>query len=156
MIPRETVETVAAMLREDGLPDVFNRLINPSPPAPAAASAKPEEDTAMKAQTTSAAPSKKGSARKGPAAPERKAPKRSPARGGTTVAAHGTRPDGLRPGSKMATMLDMVLRPEGATEAQICKVIGWVKCRVTLKRTCEKVGATLTRDDDGVYRAKMP
>lgn len=115
----------------------------------------------MKTQTTAAAPTKKGSTQKGPAPAARKAPKRSPARGGTTAPAHGTRPDGLRPGSKMATMLDMALRPEGATEAQICKALGWKKCRVTLKRTCEKVGATLNQsrpDPEGplVYKAVMP
>ena len=113
------------------------------------------------ASSEAAAPPKNGPSRKGRAPAARKASKRSPARSGTTAPAHGTRPDGLRPGSKMATMLDMALRPEGATEAQICKVLGWKKCRVTLKRTCQKVGAVLdhskrTADGEIIYKAVMP
>lgn len=57
--------------------------------------------------------------------------------------AAGGRPDGLREGSKQAIMLDLALRGEGATEAAMCKKLGWKKCRVTLKRVAEKVGAKL-------------
>jgi hypothetical protein len=58
-------------------------------------------------------------------------------------AAHA-RPDGLRAGSKMATMIDMVLRPVGATEAEICAVIGWKQCRVTLTRAAKQAHYDLT------------
>jgi len=69
------------------------------------------------------------------------------------------RPDGLRTGSKEALMLDMVLKPAGATEAAICKKLGWKKCRVTLGRVCDKVSATLTSEGTGaerVFKATMP
>jgi hypothetical protein len=54
------------------------------------------------------------------------------------------RKDGLRSGSKMAMMIDMVLAPGGATEAEVCKKLGWKACLVTLKRTAEKGGYDLT------------
>lgn len=76
-----------------------------------------------------------------------------------TAVSEATARPGVKPGSKGEIMLKMVLRPEGATEAAICKELGWQKCRVTLKRTCEKVGATLTSAGKGeyrVYRAEMP
>ena len=76
------------------------------------------------------------------------------------TATTAARPDGLRPGSKQAIMLDMVLREEGATELAICKKLGWKKCRVTLKRVAEKVGAKLeSRKNvagDAVWFATMP
>ena len=44
------------------------------------------------------------------------------------------RPDGSK--TKKEQMLDMVCRPEGATEAEICEAIGgWKKCRTTLYRS---------------------
>ncbi len=55
----------------------------------------------------------------------------------------GARLDGLRPDSKQSIMLDLALRDEGATEQAICQKLGWKKCRVTLKRVCDKVGAKL-------------
>lgn len=68
------------------------------------------------------------------------------------------RPDGLRAGSKMATMLDMALRPVGATEAEICTAIGWKKCRVTLGRAAKKAGCELTHEKNEagevVWKAK--
>lgn len=67
-----------------------------------------------------------------------KAKARTAVKGATT-----SRPDGLREGSKQAVMLDMALRDEGATEAAICKKLGWKKCRVTLRRVADKVGAKL-------------
>lgn len=67
-----------------------------------------------------------------------------------------TRPDGLRQGSKQAVMLDMALAPGGATEEAICKKLGWKRCRVTLKRVCDKVGAKLSRDDKtGKFQATL-
>lgn len=75
----------------------------------------------------------------------------------TTAAA---RTDGLRPGSKQAIMLDLALRDEGATELAICQKLGWKKCRVTLKRVAEKVGARLEQKKnvagDVVWFATMP
>jgi len=56
------------------------------------------------------------------------------------------RPDGLRQNSKQSVMLDMVLRASGATEAEICKKLGWKACLVTLRRTCERVGVELRRE----------
>jgi len=52
----------------------------------------------------------------------------------------------VAPGSKKAIMLDMVLRPEGATEEDICKAIGWKACLVTLRRTAVEAGVELTRE----------
>ena len=57
-------------------------------------------------------------------------------------------------------MLDLALAPGGATEEAICKELGWKKCRVTLKRVCDKVGATLTQAKNGegvtVWSATFP
>lgn len=69
-------------------------------------------------------------------------------------------PSDLRPGSKLAIMRDMISRPEGATEEAVCKKLGWKKCRVTIKRVCERIGAKLTtsKNDAGktVFHAEMP
>jgi len=74
--------------------------------------------------------------------------------------AGAARTDGLRPGSKQAIMLDMVLNADGATENAICAKLGWKKCRVTLKRVCEKVGAKLETKrnvkEEVVFFATMP
>ncbi len=103
--------------------------------------------TAKKAATKTA---KKAAGKKAPKTPA--APKAAPA-------ASAGRLDGLRTGSKQAQMLDMVLDPTGATEAEICRALGWKKCRVTLKRVCEKVGATLVatkNDGTTVFTATLP
>lgn len=55
----------------------------------------------------------------------------------------GTRADGLRAGSKQALLFDLVAAPGGTTEAAACKKLGWVKCRVTIKRVVEKAGREL-------------
>lgn len=89
----------------------------------------------------------------------RRAGKERAASGGRALGAADKqeRSDGLRPGSKMAIMIDMALRPQGATEAEICKKIGWKKCRVTLTRTAEKIGAELVHEKgptgETVYKA---
>jgi len=87
------------------------------------------------------------------AAPPRKGTKKPPPKARPKVhkPTAAERPDGLRPGTKMATMIDMALRPIGATEAQICAAIGWKKCRVTLKRTADKAGYELatSKNDAG-------
>lgn len=98
------------------------------------------------ATKTAKKPTKKTPAAKPAAAPRRKAsagPRKAPA---TPAPAAGERADGLRTGSKQAVMLDMVLSDTGATEAELCKALAWKKCRVTLKRVCEKVGASLKSD----------
>lgn len=46
------------------------------------------------------------------------------------------------PGTKKAVILDMIRRPGGATEAEICSAIGWKACAVTLRRVCRKAGFT--------------
>lgn len=136
-------------------------LIVPKPPKnhPAAEAAQ-QQETAMK--TAKKAPAKTTAAK----APKATARKPAPKKAGKTPAAvenartpAGARPDGLRAGSKQAVMLDMVLAPNGATEAEICKKLGWKKCRVTLKRVCEKVGATLVatkNDGTTVFTATLP
>lgn len=94
--------------------------------------------------TPAKAPAKAPPKAKKPApAPAAKAKAPKPAAKANAPAASSGRPDGLREGSKQAQMLDLALQPEGATEHTICKALGWKKCRVTLKRVCEKVGATL-------------
>ncbi|MEE9923987.1 MAG: DUF3489 domain-containing protein [Brucella anthropi] len=45
--------------------------------------------------------------------------------------------------TKREIMLDMVCSPEGATEDEICKRIGWKACLVTLKRAASAAGVTL-------------
>lgn len=45
--------------------------------------------------------------------------------------------------TKRDVMLDMVRRPEGATEQEICEAIGWKACLVTLRRAAVAEGITL-------------
>lgn len=101
--------------------------------------------------SAAAAPSRKGKA---------KATDRKPTKKARATPRDTGRPDGLRPGSKMATMIDMTLRPKGATEAAICEEIGWKKCRVTLKRTAEKAGYDLMHEKNAegetVWKASVP
>ena len=64
--------------------------------------------------------------------------------------ASGTRPDGLKAGTKLAKLLDAAVAAGtmGATEAELCKKLGgWKKCRVTLRRVVERVGGKLTTVD---------
>lgn len=103
---------------------------------------KPESITPVSETISEAkqeeSPVKRKSTKTAKKAPAPKA--RTSVKAKTTAAA---RADGLRPGSKQAIMLDLALRDEGATELAICKKLGWKKCRVTLKRVAEKVGAKL-------------
>jgi hypothetical protein len=48
--------------------------------------------------------------------------------------------------TKNETMLDMAKSPTGATEAEICAVLGWKGCIVTLRRAAEKAGLKLTSE----------
>jgi hypothetical protein len=135
-----------------------------SPNWPTAPAAAQQETTTMKTSVNSkpntSKKTVKKAARKAPAASKAKAATSKPSATKNAQAAGSGREDGLRPNSKQAVMLDLVLRPEGATEKVICKKLGWKKCRVTLKRVCDKVGATLVgekTDDEGtVYRATLP
>ena len=102
-----------------------------NPEAPAIKPEPQQQESAVKRKPTPKTAKKKTSTAKARTSVKPKA---------TTTAA---RPDGLRPGSKQAIMLDLALRDEGATEMTICKKLGWKKCRVTLKRVAEKVGAKL-------------
>lgn len=84
---------------------------------------------------------------------------RTPVKEKTKPAVESGRPDGLRTGSKQAVMLDLALAEGGATEKAICTQLGWKKCRVTLKRVCDKVGAKLTSAKspagETVWQARM-
>lgn len=55
----------------------------------------------------------------------------------------------LREGSKQAKLYEAALAAgsKGATEADLCRKLGWKKCAVTLRRVCERMGATVTRVD---------
>jgi hypothetical protein len=71
--------------------------------------------------------------------PEPKAAKAKPAT---------ERADGLRPGSKMATAVDMVLRKQGATCPEIAEALGWaVLNAATLKRFAAASKVKLREDD---------
>lgn len=107
----------------------------PIPPILALAPETPEAAAIRRAsQSKTHGPDKELTMRKTSAT--RRGDKRTPA---GTVA----RPDGLRAGSKMATMVDMVQRVSGATEPEICERIGWKACMVTLRRACESAGLRL-------------
>ncbi len=118
------------------------------PTAPAAA--QPQETTmpTKPKKTTKTATRKPAAAKTKP-----KAKTASTANARTKVAG---RPDGLR----QAQMLDLALRDEGATEKAICAALGWKKCRVTLKRVADKVGAKLKGEKNvagaTVWFATMP
>lgn len=119
---------------------------------------QPEQETDMTTKTTAKKAAPKA-AKKPARKPAAKTPRKGKAAAENARTPAGARSDGLRPGSKQAMMLDMALRPNGASEAEICQALDWKKCRVTLKRTAEKVGATLTTSKhDGVtiFKATMP
>lgn len=147
------------MMIEDGLPpsaviSLDDRRRERAAKAPASNATTTQENTMTKTTAPKkAAPKKAARAAKKAAKPTAKAAAKK------TSKVAGERPDGLRPGSKQAMMVDMVLRKEGATEAAICAKLAWKKCRVTLKRVCDRIGAVLStsKDDDGktVYRATL-
>ncbi len=123
--------------------------VEPKAPKPAKAPKKPAaKKTAKKAAKKTAKLA--GKAKTKPAAA--KAAKSEPSTA-------GKRPDGLREGSKQAVMIDMALDAKGATEAEMCAKLGWKKCRVTLGRVAEKIGAKLERrevDGESRWFATMP
>lgn len=58
-------------------------------------------------------------------------------------------------GGKRQIIIDMVLRTEGATEAEICAAIGWKACLVTLRRVAVAQGIDLTaRKDEGSRKSR--
>lgn len=135
-------KTGAPLITQVG-PDTF---VYDKPSAPAAAQPK---ETTMKTAANSKLkkPATKKSATRKPAAaktaPKAKTSAAANARTPLKEKAADGRPDGLRKDSKQAQMIDLALRDEGATEQAICKELGWKKCRVTLKRVAEKIGAKL-------------
>lgn len=61
-----------------------------------------------------------------------------------------TRPaKGPRPGSKMALMVELVCRPEGATYQQLLDATEWKQCRPMLKKACAAAGVALRMVRDG-------
>lgn len=50
------------------------------------------------------------------------------------------RPDGLRVGSGMATLVDTVCRPKGATNEELRNAVGWKQCLPMMHKACEKAG----------------
>lgn len=117
---------------------------------------KQAKKVAKKAARARSAPRQRVGAR--PQAPKPAPAKPSPA----PSASPAIRADGLKPGSKQAMLLDLVLQPgPGKTEEELCKALDWKKCRVTLTRVCERVGAKLdksAKNDAGVtlFKATMP
>ena len=43
-------------------------------------------------------------------------------------------------GSKQAALLDLVLRKQGASVAEMLDATGWLECRGTLGRVCKRAG----------------
>lgn len=57
--------------------------------------------------------------------------------------------------TKREIIIDMVTRPEGATELEICEAIGWKACLVTLRRVCEAEKITIVaRKEEGSRRSR--
>jgi hypothetical protein len=50
------------------------------------------------------------------------------------------RPDGLKVGSPAALLVDMVLRPKGASNLELCEAVGWAQCLPYMKKQAEKAG----------------
>lgn len=126
---------------------------------PTIADGEAAEAHAAAAEKRSAKKLRAPAAAKPPAAPKAEKATKAAAAKAAPATVSG-RPDGLREGSKQALMLDMALAPEGATEKAICAKLGWKKCRVTLKRTADKVGAKIearkNAAEETVYFATMP
>ena len=53
------------------------------------------------------------------------------------------RPDGLRPGTGLAILVDTVCRDKGATNAELCEAVGWKQCLPMMRKACDKAGVTL-------------
>jgi hypothetical protein len=59
------------------------------------------------------------------------------------------RPDGLRVGSGMATLVDTVCRKTGATNAELCEAVGWAACLPMMFKSCAKAGVTVRTEREG-------
>lgn len=166
---------VAMGPKESQLRDLKARVEKPAKPSKPAESpnpAKVEEPAVVQESKMTpkpmTKPKKAAPAKKGAAAPVAAPQKRKTAKPAATLRKAQRSPsraplgrvDGLRENTKQAVMLDMALRDEGASEAAICKKLGWKKCRVTLKRVCEKVGAKLVSrknvKNETIFFATMP
>ena len=75
-------------------------------------------------------------------------------KGPTTKPESKRRPDGLRPGSAGAKLVDTVCRKHGATHAELCQVVGWKQCRPFLLKSAAqaKVKLRKERTEDGQVR----
>lgn len=58
------------------------------------------------------------------------------------------RPDGLRVGSGLATLVDTVCRPEGATNTELCEAVGWAQCLPAMRKACDKAGVTVRTEKE--------
>ena len=168
--PKEREQAMAKIgPKEQQRRDLREARVNRSPKTrPDSPAAKPQEKKAMttKTKTKTKKTTKKAPAKKAPkTAPKKKSLIARIMSVGTVTPDGGAggsseRTDGLRTGSKQAMMLDLAMEPGGKTEAELCAALGWKKCRVTLKRVCDKVGATLTQTKNGegvtVWSATFP
>lgn len=58
---------------------------------------------------------------------------------------HDRRPDGLKIGSRDAVMVDMVLRPHGATRAEMKEALGWKSDPYpSMMGACDKAGVVVS------------
>ena len=89
-----------------------------------------------------------------------KAERKASAKAERKAALGETRPDGLKPGTAAAKMVDAVLKPEGATYQELLDVTGWAHCRPALVSACERAGVTLRLDREQkpsrYYGARLP
>lgn len=94
--------------------------------APASPAAEPTERTMSKKTT------KKTSARKPKKTAAAKKPKATPS------------PDGVRAGSKLAIVVDLLKRPEGCTGAEVLAATGWPS--VSMPQQAKAAGLTLSKE----------
>jgi hypothetical protein len=137
---RKTLERIAKLRESKGLSN-----------EPARAEQPAASVAATQAEAKPAAEQKETDVRKTTSKKSAKAKARTAVKGNVTSA----RSDGLREGSKQATILDLILMKSGASEPEICKKLGWEKCRATVHRVCERVGAKLSCID-GRFFAVLP
>lgn len=56
------------------------------------------------------------------------------------------RPDGLVQGSAGALLVDTVCRARGATNKELCAVVGWKQCMPYVVRSCAQAGVKLRKE----------
>jgi len=116
-----------------------NRPIVASNPARAANKAKAAElDALPVAKTTKTAKTTKPAAKAKPVA--------------KTAAKTNRRASDKKPVKDR--ILEMMRRKDGASEAEICRELGWVRAATTMRRALESSGVKFTREkgDDGKFR----